>query len=251
MEILVCRPEKDTLDLVELLCSKNCRAIGLPVIKIFYKNISERIHQYNTIIFTSKYAVEGLFKQYYPKLFVNKKIYAIGASTTRLLREFGLNAEYPRTKYNSQELFQLIFQHDISEQELAIVSGVGGNDFLIKELSKYTKCYKFETYERVFEEVDYLYNRYIQSFSQQNPKVIVVTSLDVFRSLIRIFVKTSAPKDAIITITSPKMLEFVNKQGFKNILKLEKIDNDYICRKILEITEASRNVGNKRFSSAE
>ena len=251
MEILVCRPEKDASDLVELFCSKGFTAKGLPTIKISYKNISEEIYQYSTIIFTSKYGVQGLFKLYSPKLFVGKKIYAVGASTASFLKTFGLNAEYPHTKYNSQELLKLILQNDISKQDFAIVSGVGGNDLLVKELSKYTKCSKFEVYERVFEDVDYLCDRYLQSFSQKDPDVIAVTSLDVFKSLIRIFAKTSAPKDAIVTITSSKMLEFVNKQGFRNTLKLEKINNDYICRKILEITEVSRNVGNKKFSPAK
>ena len=46
MEILVCRPEKDAKGLVELLNSQNHTAISLPVIKISYKDISEKIFQY-------------------------------------------------------------------------------------------------------------------------------------------------------------------------------------------------------------
>ena len=251
MEILVCRPENDAFDLAKLLNSKNHNAISLPTIRISYNYVSKEIYKYSSIIFTSKYAVQGLFEHYSPELFVDKKIYAVGASTASLLRNFGLDAKYPHTKYNSQELFKLISQDDMSQHSFAIVSGVGGNDFLLKELSKTTKCNKFEVYERVFEDIDYLSNKYRQFFLKKNPEVIVVTSLDVFISLIRTFAKTLAPKDAIVTITSSKMLEFVNKHGFKNTLELEKINNNYIYKKILEITEASKNVSNKRFSSAK
>jgi uroporphyrinogen-III synthase len=251
MEILVCRPEKDAYGLVELLSSHNCNAISLPTIKIYYKDISKTICEYSSIIFTSKHAVQGLFKQHSPDFFADKKIYAIGASTADLLAKFGLVAKYPQTKYNSQELFRLISHANPSQQSYAIASGVGGNDFLIKQLSKITKCKKFETYERVFEDIDLLEAKYKQFFLEKYPELIVVTSLDVFKSLIRVFAKTSLPIDAIVTITSSKMLEFVNKQGFKNTLELEKINNDYIYKKILEITEASKNVGNKKLSSAK
>jgi uroporphyrinogen-III synthase len=247
MEILVCRPETDACDLVELLNSKNHNAISFPTIKICYKAISEEVHKYSSIIFTSKYAVQGLFKQYSPESFANKRIYAVGASTAKLLAKFGLEAKYPHAKYNSQELFKLLSKDNLSlsQQSFAIISGVGGNSFLIEELSKVTKSNKFEVYERVFEDVDLLNTRYKQFFSEKYPELIVVTSLDVFKSLIRVFAKTSLPTDAIVTITSSKMLEFVNKQGFKKTLELEKINNDYICKKILKITEASKNVGNR------
>lgn len=58
-----------------------------------------------------------------------------------------------------------------------------------------------------------------------NPDVIVTTSIDIFKSLNRIFGEIVAPRAAIVTITSPKMLKFVNEQGFENTLKLEKLDN--------------------------
>lgn len=41
------------------------------------------------------------------------------------------------------------------------------------------------------------------------------------------------------------MLKFVNQQGFKNTLKLEKLDNSYICQRILEFTEA-KDVNRKK-----
>ncbi|MED7788471.1 uroporphyrinogen-III synthase [Francisella sp. 19X1-34] len=251
MEILVCRPKSDAATLVDLLSSKNYNATSLPTLKICYKTISEQIHEYSSVIFTSKYAVKGLFKQYLPETFKNRRLYAVGQSTAKLLSSYGLSASYPNTKYNSQELYKLISQNNPSQKSFAIVSGAGGNQFLLKELSRVTRCKKFEVYERVFEDVDLLTARYKEFFLQKNPELIVATSLDVFKSLIRVFAKTSLPVDAIVTITSSKMLEFVNKHGFKNTLELEKINNDYIYNKILEITEASQDVCNKKHSSAK
>ena len=137
-------------------------------------------------------------------------------------------------------LLKLILNQNVSDKRIAIISGVGGNDFLEKELSEITYCKKIECYERVFEDEQYLFSQYIDTYSSFSPDIIIATSLDIFKSLNRIFKKTSKPKGAIVTITSTKMLEFVYSQGFFKTLKLEKLNNKYICEKISEFIEASK-----------
>ncbi|MDE4996672.1 uroporphyrinogen-III synthase, partial [Francisella tularensis subsp. holarctica] len=77
------------------------------------------------------------------------------------------------------------------------------------------------------------------------PDIIIATILYVFKSFNIIFEKITTPKAATINITSLKMLKFVNQQGCKNTLKLEKLDNSYICQRILEFTQ-SNDVNRKK-----
>lgn len=250
MEVLVCRPEKDAYLLASRLSSLEIPAVSLPTIKISYKKLSQNIQNYTSLIFTSKYAVEGLLSQYAFDLLKNKRIYSVGASTAKLLKKYGFdNVVYPSV-HGAQELVNLIYQSDISKESFAVLSGVAGNELLIEQISQFTICDKFEVYERVFEDTGVLLSTYQQFFFDKSPKIIVTTSIDVFKSLNRIFTKKNIPKDAIVTITSPKMLEFVNEQGFKNTLKLERFDNNYICEKILEFVEA-KDVRRKKYSTAK
>ncbi|MDE4982302.1 uroporphyrinogen-III synthase, partial [Francisella tularensis subsp. holarctica] len=86
-------------------------------------------------------------------------------------------------------------------------------------------CHKFETYLRVLIDLYELLDTYNKLFLHNQPDIISATSLDVFKSLNRIFEKITTPKAATITITSLKMLKYVNQQGFKNTLKLETLYN--------------------------
>ncbi|APC91155.1 MULTISPECIES: uroporphyrinogen-III synthase [Francisella] len=244
MKILVCRPQDDADSLTEQLCLNGLLAISLPTIKICYQKIAKNVVEYTSLVFTSKYAVKSLFSQYDADLFKNKKIYSVGASTAAVLKKYQLDAIYP-VRHGSQELLNIILNYDISTDKFAIISGVSGNNLLVEELSKLTQCHKFETYSRVFMEIDELTNEYNKLFLHQQPGIIIATSLDVFKSLNRVFEKITVPKAATVTITSPKMLKFVNQQGFKNTLKLEKLDNNYICQRILEFTEA-KDVSRKK-----
>ena len=244
MKVLVCRPQDDAVSLTEQLYLNGLLAVSLPTIKICYQKITKNVVDYTSLIFISKYAVESLFDQYPADLFKNKKIYSVGASTAAVLKKYRFDAIYP-VRHGSQELLNIILKDDISTDKFAIISGVSGNDLLLEELSKLTDCHKFETYSRVFIDLDELIDAYNKVFLYQQPDIIIATSLDVFKSLNRVFEKITTPKAATITITSPKMLKFVNQQGFKNTLKLEKLDNNYICQRILEFTEA-KDVSRKK-----
>lgn len=248
MKILVCRPKDDADKLSQLLRSKGYTATSLPCINIDYIRIASSVLAYTNYIFTSKYAVESLFAQYNPELFHDKKLYSVGQSTAKTLKKYGLDAIYPHD-HGSQELFKLILEEDVSDDSFAVISGVSGNELLVKEISQLTKCDKFETYQRVFESIAALSQAYLKFIDDGiNPDVIVTTSIDIFKSLNRIFGEIVAPRAAIVTITSPKMLKFVNEQGFENTLKLEKLDNNCIYQKIREHIEA-KNVTGKKYSA--
>ncbi|QIV96337.1 uroporphyrinogen-III synthase [Allofrancisella inopinata] len=245
MDILIARPYDDAKQLAELFKSSGLSVGILPSIKIVHKKINFKIENFTDFVFTSKYAVESLFSQYLPSNFMNKSIYSVGATTANHLAHFNLNAKYPK-EYNSKELFKLISKQGLSDRKFAIFSGVDGNEYLEKEINKHTTCQKFEIYQRAFESKETLYTKYLRLWGDKQPRFIITTSIDVFKSLNAIFEKIPIPKDSIVTITSTKMLKFVNSQGFSNTLKLEKLSNYCIYVKILQHIEANDYVSREK-----
>lgn len=234
MSVLVCRPEDDGIFLAKSLAKQNITSFVLPTISI--ENISVNINTdvFTDLIFTSKYAVKNFFSQYSPSFFSNTSIYAVGASTASLIEGFGLQCKHP-LKYDSYNLLELIKTVSTSDKQFAIVAGVGGNAYLVDELSKIASCQKLEVYKRSRISEKELLKSYSKHYQNTAPDIIVVTSIDIFRSLNRIFCKILAPYDSKITVTSSKMLELVKDSGFKNIVKLELLNNDYICEVIEKI----------------
>lgn len=233
MRVLVCRPEEDAKKLISLLDTPAIKAFVLPTIEI--KNIITAIDlsKFSDFIFTSKYAVRSFFAQNGILALKNKELYSVGPATAKELKKLGLYSRYP-DKHNAKELFKFIKNHSsFTNKNFAIVSGVGGSNYLENEISKLTIATKVVVYERIFIEQKLLQDAYIANYSDTPPDLIVTTSIDVFRALVRIFENITLPTQAKITITSSKMLKFVLENGFERVLKLEQFDNEYISKQIL------------------
>ena len=231
MSVLVCRPQKDSENLVTLLYKNGINTISIPTIDIVAKSNSININNYTDIIFTSKYAVE--YFDISANDFSEKTIWAIGISTANELLKYSVNASFPQ-KSNSKELFELITKDDVSNRKFLLLSGEGGSDFLIKELSKISSVDKVEVYKRVFQSQDVLTQSYKKFFLNNQPSIIITTSIDVFKAFNQIFEDENVvkPKNAFVTISGAKMLEYVSNNGFKNTLMMEKLDNAYICQQV-------------------
>ncbi|MGQ4002912.1 uroporphyrinogen-III synthase [Francisellaceae bacterium CB299] len=232
MNVLICRPKEDANELIDLVATKGVKALALPTIEIKDIATTIEISEFTDFIFTSKHAVKSFFAQHDAKLLADKKIYSIGTATAKELQSFGLNSQCP-DKHNSKALFSLIKKASFVDKKFAIISGVGGNTYLEDEIAKYTTATKVTVYERVLVNKEILQDAYTAEYSDAEPDLIVATSIDVFKSLIRIFEEAPLPAQAKVTITSPKMLKFVLENGFNRTLELKQIDNDYISKQIL------------------
>lgn len=232
MNVLICRPEEDAKALIELMADKGVKTLALPTIEIKDIVTVIELNEFTDFIFTSKHAVKSFFAQYDVKVLVDKNIYSIGAATAKELKSFDLNSQCP-DKHNSKALFNLIKKTPFVDKKFAIISGVGGNTYLEDEISKHAIATKIEIYERVLVDKELLQTAYVAEYKDAQPDLIVATSIDVFKSLIRVFEEIPLPIEAKVTVTSFKMQRFVSETGFKNILKLRKIDNDYISKQVL------------------
>ena len=233
MKVLICRPAEDAKELIELIAMQKVEAFALPTIEIKDITMVVDLSKFTDFIFTSKHAVKSFFTQHDVKLFTDKNAYSIGAATAKELKSLGLDSQCP-DKHNSQELFKLIKKSSFDDKKFAIISGVGGSTYVEDEISKHTEVTKVTTYERVLVDQKSLQYTYVNEYQDTQPDLIVATSIDVFKSLIRIFKETPLPAQTKITITSPKMLKFVLSSGFNHVIELKQIDNNYISKKILE-----------------
>ncbi|AXA34322.1 uroporphyrinogen-III synthase [Francisella adeliensis] len=236
MNVLVCRPLEDSIDLSSSLNKLGITNLVLPTISIENISINICLDGFTDFIFTSKHAVRSFFSQYSPNLFIDINIYAVGASSASLIKELGLKCQYPK-KASSYDLFELIDTKSISDEKFAVIGGVGGNTYLIDKLSEIAGCQKLEVYKRKDIASDELLKNYLKHYQDEFPDIIVVTSIDVFNSLNRIFSKIRAPYDTKITVTSLKMLELLESKGFNNTVMLNKLNNDHICKVIEEIAK--------------
>ncbi len=241
MSILVCRPENDATKLSEMLNLGGYSSSVLSTLEIKYEKISIDLNAFTDVVFTSKYAVLSFMSQYPASALNNKYIYSIGATTAQHLLQYNIQSEYP-DRFNSIELYKIIANNNLVDRNFAIMSGVSGNNFLVDEVSKQNQCSKFECYQRVFVNEETLVNNYMDLYDDVDPDIIVVTSLDVFKSLNRVFAHISPPINAFITITSAKMLKFANDNGFSRTISLDSISNENINLTILEHIEARKNV---------
>ena len=104
MNILICRPEEDAKELIELVTDKGVKALALPTIEINEIAMAINVTEFTDFIFTSKHAVKSFFEQYNAKLLADKNIYSIGAATAKELKIFELDSQCP-DKHNSKALF--------------------------------------------------------------------------------------------------------------------------------------------------
>lgn len=239
MNILISRPKEDGELLAQSLESLGVSCFVLPTISIENITINIDICNYSDLIFTSKYAVKSFFSQYSADLLSGVNIYAVGASTASLVRGFGLKCEYPR-EYNSNSLLKYIMSTKTTNRSFAIIAGVGGNPYLAEELAKVSKCTKLEFYKRNYIGTDKLLESYVEHYQDTTPDIIVTTSVDVFKSLNRIFGKILAPYGSKITVTSPKMLELVKDSGFTDVIELRQVDNKHIYQTVEKIIKGNK-----------
>ena len=66
----------------------------------------------------------------------DKKIAAIGSSTKKLLNSLGIEVNiFPKSNFTSESLYKEIKNNDISGKKIAIIKGLGGREYLKKQLS--------------------------------------------------------------------------------------------------------------------
>ena len=145
LRVLVTRPSGQARGLCEALqraghVAFHCPMLELEPLEELPAEARQRILDldlYGQVIFISGNAVRfgmELIADYWPQLPVGITWYAVGHSTARLLADYGLNPETPRTEMSSEGLLALPGLQAVAGQRLLIVKGEGGRETLATAL---------------------------------------------------------------------------------------------------------------------
>ena len=145
LRVLVTRPSGQARGLCEALqraghAAFHCPMLELEPLEELPAGARQRILDldlYGQVIFISGNAVRfgmELIADYWPQLPVGITWYAVGHSTARLLADYGLNPETPRTEMSSEGLLALPGLQAVAGQRLLIVKGEGGRETLATAL---------------------------------------------------------------------------------------------------------------------
>jgi len=238
MSIIVCRPDKKGQDLVAIFQQENILATHLPTLNILPLNFSvKNIDKFDVFVFTSQYAVKYFFKKHQNNL-LHKKIYAIGNTTAKELAKNNLKATFNQDSQNSEGLWEIISTQS-TNKKIAIISGVGGRDFLqykLLENNIYHK--KIEVYKRDKKPQNIIFQEFKNIINMSEVNFIITTSYDVLKPIGNILKKFhNQLQYTKITVVNQKMVKYLGDIGFnqQNIVYLAKYDNKYILKIIKKI----------------
>lgn len=202
MKIIDTKPYSTNLEYQEI--------INIPLYKICKVKQIVNLSNYHNIIFQSPSAVMN-FDQI--AFLEDKRIIAMGPSTSSHLRKHSYVAEVPETEYSSEGVINLLNKSELIGRTL-VIKGEGGlsriseylnsASFITDELNTYNRQ-KFESYEKIkkqFSNIDFvifssalaveLYFEYIH-FNRENIKFLAVSSR--IQNVIKSFNKESTVID--------------------------------------------------------
>ena len=162
MQILVTRPKAQSQSLIAAITSNGDKAVALPLLKILPITVDDerasaiksqvlKLGEYEHVIFISTNAAElaiDWIGQYWLQL-PRQHWYGIGNATTKALQIYNPDAINNGRAMNSEALLALNDLQKITGQKILIMRGVGGRDFLCKNLrARGAEVSYCELYER-------------------------------------------------------------------------------------------------------
>jgi len=146
LRVVVTRPAHQAEHLCQLIEQAGGTAIRLPVIEIApptdiqaAQDKLRQLENFNTAIFTSANAVEGLFKLAPPSFSwpQNIQVAAIGKRTASVLNAHAISVDIvPDQGFNSEALLQSDAMNTVADKKIMIFKGEGGRTLLSKTLNQ-------------------------------------------------------------------------------------------------------------------
>ncbi len=157
--IIVTRPLTKVQNLCMQLEARQAKVVHFPVISISpvtdletAKKTLQQIANYNYVIFISANAVNYSIRiaEELNINFKNCNLASVGSATKHTLESHGYKVEIsPERKYSSEALLEHVALQNVSQQNILIVRGLGGREFLRQELEhRGANVDYLEVYER-------------------------------------------------------------------------------------------------------
>ena len=223
--ILITRPQAEAEKLALVLQEQDFEPVLLPAIEIQpYRNdaaLNEVFLTANKLIFVSRNAVKNLLEHHASQLKHFKgAIFAIGEGTASELYACGIKEVfYPSPPYTSESLVEMPELDTILDQQIVILSGLGGREFLAHTLiERGADVTTIATYER--QKVKYTPQQLKKAL--ENTHCTISTSLESLEYLIEIVEPHPALKTILLLapllVISHNMVNLAEKMGFSNTI---------------------------------
>lgn len=234
-KILVTRPIRQAVVLVELIEQQGGEAIVFPVIEIMAIDVKQwgewNPQQTNWLVFVSRNAVEHFLQGSSQTLPAHIKLAAAGDGTAQTMRENGLTVDLqPELSNGSEGLLQLPEWQQMDQQHVVIVRGEGGRELMADTLrARGAKISYLEVYRRQLPTV-------ASKLQQQacSADWLTATSANGVTNLLSLL-STSCPQilQKPLLVVSERIKDFALEQGFKQVhVSLDASDGAIIQRLI-------------------
>lgn len=235
LKILVTRPIRQAVGLVELIKQQGGEAVVFPVIEITAINIQQWVEwnprQTNWLVFISRNAVEYFLQGHPQPLPAHIKLAAAGEGTAQTMRKHGLTVNLqPELSNGSEGLLQLPEWQQMEQQQVVIVRGEGGRELMADTLRARGATINYlEVYRRQLPSV-------ATELKQQacSAHWLTATSANGVTNLLSLL-SVSCPQilQKPLLVVSERIKAFAVEQGFKQVhVSLDASDGAIIQRLI-------------------
>lgn len=189
-----------------------------PLNKTFAPDTVTKLEQADAIIFISSNAVLHAVK-FLPNL-GNSKVIAIGPSTAEALRCKQIKVDLvSKEPFSSEALLALPYLQTISDKEITIITGVGGNPLLADTLKlRGAKVNKIAVYQRSCPRVT---DQQISKITGLTDPIFIITSVEILKNLMTIMKQHAADnwlRNQMLLLVSDRIKQVALAHGFDNEL---------------------------------
>lgn len=223
--VLICRPQPDADRLADAFRNAGAEARALPmlirdpivddpVIRTQILNIDEFEH----VIAVSPYAARLLtdwLDTWWPQSPTGIHWYGVGAGTTSVLIDYGLDALQPEQGHTSEALLERPELADLSHEKVLIVRGEEGRELLPDTLrSRGARVTLLPLYRRRAPDYDdQTLNDHFQSF---NPEVVVTLSGETLNNLVSLSDNSGHNlTDTLVVVPVERIADQARTAGFR------------------------------------
>jgi len=232
MNILITRLKKEAILLANDIKKNNLTPFIFPTLSINKLEITPINQNTDIVIFISANAVEygyHLLKNF------KKQVVAIGQKTADKLKEKNITvAFYPKQNPSSESLLNLPEMQKLTNKNIVIIRGVGGQETLKNTLSKNNTVTYKEVYERVLAKPSNDELQIKEDFLSKDKGVIIITSVDNLLALLTLIPNKIIFNYPVIALSS-RIKTVALQHGFKKCLVTNDISNHEIINSILTI----------------
>jgi len=222
--IVITRPQQQSSEIKQRLIDLGASVVAFPLIAIeapidedFCQKQLSKLVDYDTLIFTSRNAVEMMFsalaasasQQPIIKLLKAIQIAAVGKQTAIALEKQGVSVSIvPTAMFNSEALLEQSALQQVASKRIAIIRGEGGRDLLRSTLlERGAKVDYIDVYRRVCPATNLL--PLVKCQAQVGIDIIVLTSVEGVYNLFKLGAGQDWLKHAELLVGSQRMADAV------------------------------------------